>query len=72
MFLLCYLNSHYTLFSNQAYSLANGSTVAVSKLNLAFTEYEDGSTYRCVATSSVMTAHEEKPRAQITLSVQCK
>ena len=56
----------------QAYSLANGSAVAVSKLNLAFTEYDDGSVYRCVATSSIMAAHEEKPQAEITLSVQFK
>ena len=46
--------------------------MAVSKLNMGFTEYDDGAVFRCVATSSIMAAQESKPLAQITLSVQCK
>ena len=46
--------------------------MAVSKIDLSFTEYDDGSIYRCVASSNVIAAHEDKPQAQIKLSVQCK
>lgn len=59
-------------YNPQVYSLSNGSHVAVSKLNVGFTEYDDGAVFRCVATSSIVAAQEPKPQDQISVSVQCE